>query len=121
MIFEMVDSIDAPVAPALQVERITDRRRPGRVHDVSPALIPLLRNPGGVAVVDDIVAITEGNEVAPQGISRIAGSAGIWTWTSWEAGILTAAAFWFVTGHGSSIASALGNVLRFLYGIGLLM
>ena len=37
--------LDAPVAPAHQAEIIKDRRRPGRIHNVSPALIPLLRNP----------------------------------------------------------------------------
>jgi hypothetical protein len=47
---------DAPVAPAHQAEIIKDRRRPGRIHNVSPALIPLLRNPTG-AVAGDLFPI----------------------------------------------------------------
>jgi hypothetical protein len=35
----------APAAPADQAEIIKDRRRPGRIRNVSPALVPLLRNP----------------------------------------------------------------------------
>jgi hypothetical protein len=37
--------IDAPAAPAHQAELIMDRRRPGRIHDIIPTLIPLLRDP----------------------------------------------------------------------------
>ena len=44
------DIIDASVASAHQVEIIEDRRRPGRIHNVSPALIPILRNPTAGAV-----------------------------------------------------------------------
>ena len=38
---------DAQVAPMLQAEIVKDRRRPGRIQNISPALIPLLRNPTG--------------------------------------------------------------------------
>jgi hypothetical protein len=48
--------IDAPVAPAHQREIIKDRRRPGRIHTVSPALIPLLRKPTG-AVAGDLFPV----------------------------------------------------------------
>jgi hypothetical protein len=49
---------DAPVATAHQAAPFKDRRRPGRIHDASPALIPLLRTPtagfvaGNLAPVD---------------------------------------------------------------------
>ena len=39
------DLSDAQLAPVRQAEIAKDRRRPGRIHNVSPALIPLLRNP----------------------------------------------------------------------------
>ncbi len=48
--------IDAPVAPAHQAEIVKDRRRPGRIQNISPALIPLLRNPTG-AVAGDLCPI----------------------------------------------------------------
>jgi hypothetical protein len=50
------DLIDAPAAPAHQAEIIKDRRRPGRIQNVSPALIPLLRNPTG-SVAGDLCPI----------------------------------------------------------------
>ena len=51
------DPSDASVAPAHQVEIIEDRRRPGRIHNVSPALIPLLRNPTAGAVAGDLFPV----------------------------------------------------------------
>jgi hypothetical protein len=48
--------IDAPVAPAHQAKILKDRRRPGRIYNVSPALTPLLRNPTG-AVAGDLFPI----------------------------------------------------------------
>jgi hypothetical protein len=44
--------IGSPGAPAHQIDRIKDRRRPGRIHDVNPALIPLLRHPTDGLVAD---------------------------------------------------------------------
>jgi hypothetical protein len=119
--FQTDHHIDAPVAPARQTELVTDRRRPDRIHDVSPALIPLLRNPAGVAVVDDIVPMPGAIEAALQGIRLFLSSLGVWIWASLGVGISTAVTVWFVTGHGSSIALAAANLLWFLYGIGLLM
>ena len=49
--------LDAPAAPARQAQLINDRRRPGRIHNVSPALIPLLRNPTAGAVAGDLFPI----------------------------------------------------------------
>jgi hypothetical protein len=49
--------IGARAAPAHQAEIIKDRRRPGRIHDVNPALIPLLRNPTAGLVAGDLAPI----------------------------------------------------------------
>jgi hypothetical protein len=123
--------IDALVAPARKKEIIKDRRRLGRTHDVSPALFPLLRNAATVAIVDDIypipvadvlvVSMPGATEGALQGNRLFGGSLGIWPGASLGIGILTAGVVWFATGHGSSISVALGNLLRFIYGIGMLM
>jgi hypothetical protein len=47
---------DAQVEPARQ-ETVKDRRRPGRIHDMSPALIPLLRSPAEGLIAGDLVPI----------------------------------------------------------------
>jgi hypothetical protein len=113
--------IDAPIAPARQEEIVKDRRRPGRIHDVSPALIPLLRNQARVAVADDIVPVP-GAIVAPrQGIRSSLGLLRLWISASLGIGISTAMTVWFVTGHGTWVGLAAGNLLSFFYGIGLLM
>ena len=49
--------IDAQVEPARQTEIVKDRRRPGRIQDVSPALIPLLRDPTAGLVAGDLVPV----------------------------------------------------------------
>jgi hypothetical protein len=49
--------IDAPIALARQVEIVKDRRRPGRIHNVSPALVPLLRSPSAGLVAGDLAPI----------------------------------------------------------------
>jgi hypothetical protein len=36
---------------------VKDRRRPGRIHNVSPALVPLLRNPTAGLVAGDLAPI----------------------------------------------------------------
>ena len=122
--------IDAPVAPAHKAEIIKDRRRLDRIHNVSPALISLLRNAATLAIVDDIGTIPVAGAIGPvPGAIEVAllenrhfgGSLGIWPGASVGIGIFTAATVWFSTGHGSSIALAVGNLLRFIYGIGILM
>ena len=40
-----------PIAPTPAVGLDHDRRRPGRIHEMNPALIPLLRNPVEVVIV----------------------------------------------------------------------
>lgn len=49
--------IDAQPAPARQAGIVKDRRRPGRINDVSPVLIPLLRNPTAAVAAGDLVPI----------------------------------------------------------------
>ena len=66
------DLIDAPVAPAHQAEIIKDRRRPGRIQNVSPALIPLLRNPTG-AVAGDLFPIDKFSNRSPMGCLSLSG------------------------------------------------
>jgi hypothetical protein len=122
--------IDAPVAPSTKAELIKDRRRLDRIHNVNPTLIPLLRNAATLAIVDDIDAIPVAGVIGP--VPRAIevallenrhfwGSLGIWPGASLGIGIFTAATVWFVMGHGSSIALDVGNLLRFIYGIGILM
>jgi hypothetical protein len=48
--------IGAQVAHARQAET-KERRRPGRIHNVNPALIPLVRNPTAGRVASDLVPI----------------------------------------------------------------
>ena len=57
------DLIDTPAAPAQRAEIINDRRRPGRIQNVGPALIPLLRNPTG-AVAGDLCPVDHPKIVA---------------------------------------------------------
>jgi hypothetical protein len=57
------DLIDASAAPARQSEIIKDRRRPGRIQNGNPALIPLFRNPTG-AVAGDLCPIDRPQIVA---------------------------------------------------------
>jgi hypothetical protein len=113
--------IDAPVALARQTELVTDRRRPDRIHNVSPTLIPLLRNPAGVAVVDDLVLMPGTIAVDLEGIRPFLGLFRVWIWASLAVGISTALTVWVATGHGLWIGLAAGNLLSLLYGIGLLM
>jgi hypothetical protein len=49
--------IDAPAAPARQAEIVKDRRRPGRTHNASPALVPLLRNPTAGSAASNLVPV----------------------------------------------------------------
>ena len=119
--FQTDHHIDAPAAPARQTEFVTDRRRPDRIHNVSPALIPLLRNPAGVAVVDDLVLMPGTIAVTLPGIRPFLGSFKVWIGASLVVGISTALTVWLATGDGSWIGLAAGNLLSFFYGIGLLM
>jgi hypothetical protein len=48
---------DAQATPMRQAETVKERRRPGRIHDVSPALIPLLRSPTAGLVAGNLVPV----------------------------------------------------------------
>jgi hypothetical protein len=48
---------DAQAPPVRQAKTVKDRRRPGRIHDVSPALIPLLRSPTAGLVAGNHVPV----------------------------------------------------------------
>src|ERR1700747_415942 len=50
-------SIDAQDTPVRQAETDNDRRRPGRIQDVSPVLIPLLRDPTAGSVAGNLVPV----------------------------------------------------------------
>jgi hypothetical protein len=51
------DLIDGPAAPARQAEIVKDRRRPGRTHNASPSLVPLLRNPTAALAGGNLVPV----------------------------------------------------------------
>jgi hypothetical protein len=55
--FRDSNCIDAQAAPRRQAETVEDRRRPGRIHDVSPAIIPLLRSPTAESVAGNLVPL----------------------------------------------------------------
>jgi hypothetical protein len=68
-----------------------------------------------------IVPMPRAIPVALQGIRLFFGFVGCLDLASLGVGISTAMMVCFVTGHGSSIALTAGNLLTFIYGIGLLM
>jgi hypothetical protein len=49
--------IDAQATPVRQREIVKDRRRPGRTHNASAALVPLLRNPTAELVAGNLVPV----------------------------------------------------------------
>jgi len=55
--FRDSNCIGAQTAPRRQAETVEDRRRPGRIHDVSPAIIPLLRSPTAESVAGNLVPL----------------------------------------------------------------
>lgn len=42
-----------PAESGITAETATDRRRPGRMEDASPSLVPLLRNPIAIEIPPD--------------------------------------------------------------------
>jgi hypothetical protein len=48
---------DYQAAHSRYAETVKDRRRPGRIHDVSAALIPLLRNPTAGSAAGDLAPV----------------------------------------------------------------
>jgi hypothetical protein len=113
---------DAPGVPtASGGEFIKYRRRPDRVHAVNPILIPASRSPSTLSGFDDVVPMPRAGEIGLPGIGRFSPSLEASPWVSLGLGISAAAAIWFVTRHGTGIAQAVGDLLSFVYGIGLLM
>jgi hypothetical protein len=106
---------DASVDPTPVVEFIRDRRRPGRIQNVSPALVPLLRNAAELPIRDDDIRAPGPLQPAVRGIRLLWLSLGLYFLASlgW-AGII--ATIWFVTGNVSWIALAGGIIL--LFGLG---
>jgi hypothetical protein len=86
-----------PIAPTPAVGLDHDRRRPGRIHEMNPALIPLLRNPVEVVIVNDIIS-------APPGAINAALQKTSWIWVLLVAWLSIVEAIRLVTGNGSLIA-----------------
>jgi hypothetical protein len=86
-----------PFAPAPAGGPNDERRRPGRSHEINPALIPLLRNPAEVVIVDEIIS-------APPGAIKAALQEISWIWALLVAWLSIVEAIRLVTGHGSLIA-----------------
>jgi hypothetical protein len=113
---------DAPAVPTTSGgELIKYRRRPGRVHAVNPILIPVSRSPARLAGFDDVVPMPRASEIGLQGLRGFSPSLEVSPWVSLGLGISAAAAIWIVTRHGAGIAQAVGDLLSFVYGVGLLM
>jgi hypothetical protein len=56
--------IDAQSKRLRHAENVKDRRRPGRIHNISPVLIPLLRNSTEGLVAGDLVPIDRSQIIA---------------------------------------------------------
>jgi hypothetical protein len=106
---------DASVEPAPVSEFTRDRRRPGRIQNVSPALVPLLRNAAELPIADDSIRAPGPISAALRSIRLLWLSLGMYLLASlgW-AGII--ATIWCVTGNISWIALAGGIIL--LFGLG---
>jgi hypothetical protein len=102
---ECADALAEPVPLA------EDRRRSGRPRYISPALIPLLRNPVGVAIVDDATPAPRAIEVVRQRILSPWASFARWAWVSLGAWISTVTAIRLATGNVSWVALAGGIIL----------
>jgi hypothetical protein len=108
-----LDCAEAQAEPAPLSEPANDRRRPGRPQHVSPALIPLLRNPAGMAIADDALPAPTARAlrrivaqwVAPWVVFER------WVWVSLGIWTSTIAAIWLVTGRVSLVALAGGIIL----------
>ena len=76
---------------------MNDRRRPGRIHEMNPALIPLLRNPVEVVIVDDTIS-------APPGAVKAALQETSWICALLAALLTIVSAIKLVTGYGPLLA-----------------
>jgi hypothetical protein len=104
--------INAPVAPADHSWTGKDRRRPGRIQNVNPALIPLLRNAAEARVRGDIVRDHPGViEYARRRALLVGAALRASPWRLIALWIVITAAVRLVTGHGSWIAFFGGIIL----------
>ena len=83
---------------------------------VNPALIPLLRNPAGIAIVEDSVQARSVIKAALQRLISPWAGLEFWVWASSGVWISTIAAIWLFTGKVSCIGSAGGIILLFWVG-----
>ena len=106
---------DTSADPAKVVAFNRDRRRPGRIENVSPALVPLLRNAAELPIANDRIRAPGPIKAALQSIRLLWLSLGMYFLASlgW-AGLI--ATIWVVTGNVSWIALAGGIIL--LFGLG---
>jgi hypothetical protein len=104
-----LDCAEAQAEPAPHSEPANDRRRPGRPQHVSPALIPLLRNPAGMAIADEAPPTP-----TRRALRRIVSPLAVferWVWIALGVWISTIAAIWLLTGRVSLVALAGGIIL----------
>jgi len=112
----MPDYQDCPLigAPAAGVDQPwpdKDRRRPGRIQNVNPALIPLMRNAAGVPILDDIGQRPIAIDYARLRTLLIRAVSSTPTWGFIALWLVIAAALRLVTGRGTWIAFWGGIIL----------
>ena len=109
--------IDAPAAGADNSWTGKDRRRPGRIQNVNPALIPLLRNAAEVPVPEDVVPKPRVAEYTRRRTRLIGASSCVSPWGLMGLLIVMAVAIRLVTGHDSWIAFFGGVILSLCIGL----
>jgi len=100
--------IDASVTHPNHSCAVKDRRRPGRIQNISPALILLLRNAAEAAIPDESQAI-EYSDLRALPIGAVFAISPWWELTTIS--IVIAAAIRFIAGHSSWIAFFGGVIL----------
>jgi len=103
--------IDAPAAGADHSWAGKDRRRPGRVQNVNPALIPLLRSAADVPILEDVGQRPRAIDYARRRTLLIRAMPSTSTWGCIALCMVMAAVIRLVTGHGSWIAFFGGIIL----------
>jgi hypothetical protein len=103
--------IDAPAVGVDQSWPGKDRRRPGRVQNVNPALIPLLRSAADVPISEDVGQRLRAIDYARRRTLLIRAVASTSTWGCIALCMVMAAVIRLVTGHGSWIAFFGGVIL----------
>jgi hypothetical protein len=104
--------ITDPVVDGNQPWTGKDRRRPGRIQNVNPTLIPLLRNSAEIPTPDDIVPDhPEAFEYARRKALLVCAALRVSPWRLIALWIVITTAIRFMTGHGSWIAFFGGVIL----------